>query len=175
MVHEQTGTAGTAMATGACRSLDYPALVADLRRIPVPNRRVDADRSLDGVPDPQVVSGALTDLILGAGLTGSGLIVAGAELAVDRLWELQHAPMPVIGISQTAVEPFVDKQPSAVGRGPTTDNGRADRTYGDLVGRHGGAPVNCRPASTPEQMWQVGARLAAKPRCWRTWPGALAT
>ncbi len=162
-VHEQTGTAGTSMAVGACRSLDCPTLVADLRRIPVPNRRVDADRSLDGVPDPQVVSGAVTDLILEAGLTGSVLIVAGAELAVDRLWELQHAPMPVIGISHLPWNPvWTNHLPPSVEAPRLTTAERIDLWESLLEGM---APPREIAALrlTPEQMWQVArsARRAA--------------
>ena len=154
-VHERTGTAGTAMAVGACRLLDCRALVADLRRIPVTNRRVDAERWLDGVPDPPVVARLLTDLLLEAALTGSVLIVAGAELAVDRLWDLEHAVMPVIGISHLPWNPaWTNRLPSSVEAARLTVAERIELWESLLEGT---APPREIVALrlTPEQMWQV--------------------
>jgi len=154
-VHEQTGTAGTAMAVGACRLLDCPALVADLRRIPVPNGRLDADRSLDGVPDPRVISGDLTDLIREAALTGSVLIMVGAELAVDRLWDLQHAPMPVIGISHLPWNPvWTNRLPPSVEAARLTVAERIDLWESFLAGTSAPREIAALRL-TPEQMWQV--------------------
>jgi hypothetical protein len=162
-VHEQTGTAGTSMAIGACRTLDCPALVADLRRIPVSNQRVDGDRSPDSVPDPQVVSEDLTDLILEAGLTGAVLIVAGAELAIDRLWDLQHAPMPVIGISHLPWNPlWTNHLPPSVEGARLTMTERIALWESLLDGT--AAPREIAALRlTPEQIWQVArsARRAA--------------
>jgi hypothetical protein len=86
-VHGPVGTGGAAMAAAACRLLDVPCLVADLRRLPA-----------DANPDPAVHA-----LLLESGLAGAVLVLCGAEL-VGRT-QFDRAAIPVIAVSTEPWDP----------------------------------------------------------------------
>src|SRR5690554_3310597 len=88
-IHSATGTAGSALAVGACRRLDVTCLVADLERLP-------ADAA--GQRDPATVRAAVRALGLEAGLDGSVLVLAGAHLAGHDLRLLDGCVVPVIAV-----------------------------------------------------------------------------
>ncbi|TAM89829.1 MAG: ATP-binding protein [Jatrophihabitans sp.] len=80
-VHGPAGSAGGALAAAACRRLDVPCLIADLRRVP------------RGEP----VEPAASALLLECGLTGAVAILAGAERVPVATYE--QAVTPVIAVS----------------------------------------------------------------------------
>jgi len=100
-VHSPIGTAGTSLAAAACQELNIPCVLADL------NRRPGTSGPADGT---QPYGPSLTDLvqalILEAGLTGSVLILAGAERASGLLPVLEQAPVPVIAVGADPWDPM---------------------------------------------------------------------
>ncbi|MEO7125110.1 MAG: ATP-binding protein [Nakamurella sp.] len=98
-VHNPPGAAGTAMASAACRSLDVPCLQADLRRLP---------GTSENPADPgssNLLLAALDALLLEATLTGSVLILSGAELIAPITDRLAHPALPVIAVGTAPWDP----------------------------------------------------------------------
>ena len=104
-IHAQTGTAGTSMAAAAGQLLNLPVLVADLRRVPAGAQVSDADGVHQLGPEPAVITRSVAELSLEASLTGSLLVLAGAELAGQVQHLLENAPMPVIAVSGVPWDP----------------------------------------------------------------------
>ncbi|RIJ77902.1 AAA family ATPase [Nakamurella silvestris] len=101
-VHAPIGTAGTSMAAAACLQLNVPCVLADL------NRRPSATSTTDGsqVPYGPSLTDLVQALILEAGLTGSVLILAGAERAAGLLPVLEQAPVPVVAVGSDPWDPM---------------------------------------------------------------------
>ncbi|MET0865752.1 MAG: ATP-binding protein [Nakamurella sp.] len=158
-VHAPAGTAGTAMAAGACRLLDHPVLVADLHRVPAgPRATTDPDGPHDNGPDRAAVAEVLPELVLEAALTGSVLVVNGAELAVDMLPLLQHAALPVIGVSQLPWNPaWTNWLPASIEAPRLTVAERSSLWESVLPGVQVPKEIAALRL-TPEQMWQVARR-----------------
>lgn len=93
-VHAPIGSAGTAMAAAACRSLDVICLTADLERR---NSTRDGGRAAGG----STVRAQVAALVLEAGLTGAVLILAGADGAPDAIDLLEESPVPVIAVGSS--------------------------------------------------------------------------
>ena len=100
-----TGTAGIAMAAAGCLMVGIAPLVADMHRLPAVARAgVDGDRP-DTVVDPGLVTDVVRRLIDEAALTGSALVLMGAELAAGSMADLLRAAIPVIGVSHLGWNP----------------------------------------------------------------------
>ncbi len=137
-VHGPAGSAGAAMAAAACRKLDVPCLVADLRR-------------LDGGADADA---AVRALLLESGLGGAVLVLAGAERARGTAFE--HAALPVVAVSVEAWDPTW-----AVGLPPTVTAPRLTLAERERVWRPvlGGQQVGRELSALrlgPEQILAVG-------------------
>ena len=89
------GTAGTAVAAGACRQLDVPCLLADLRY-----RRADGASEEPG-GGGEAIRSVVAKLLLEAALTGSILVLAGSEIAGPAADLLQRAALPVIAVGSS--------------------------------------------------------------------------
>jgi hypothetical protein len=91
-VQDPPGASGTAIAAGACRQLDVPCLLADLRYQIEPG---------PGQPEPDeaIVRPLVAQLVLEAALTGCVLVLAGSEWAGPAADLLQNAPLPVIAVA----------------------------------------------------------------------------
>lgn len=98
-VHSPPGAAGTSIAAAACRQLDVPVLVADLARLP------GTDDPASSGPALAVVAAAVDALLLEAGLSGSVLILASAEIAAPVLGRLAYAALPVIAVGSLPWDP----------------------------------------------------------------------
>ena len=100
-----TGTAGIAMAAAGCLMVGTAPLVADMHRLPAVARAgADGDRP-DMVIDPGLVTDVVRRLIDEAALTGSALVLMGAELAAGSMADLLRAAIPVIGVSHLGWNP----------------------------------------------------------------------
>src|SRR5690606_40792124 len=95
-VHSPWGTAGAALAVGACRELGVTCLVVDLERL-----AVDAA----GRRDPVEVTAAVRAASLEAGLDGSVLVLVGAHLAGHDVRILDGCVVPVVAGGRTAWDP----------------------------------------------------------------------
>jgi AAA+ superfamily predicted ATPase len=71
----------------------------------VPRAADDSDRATELAPDPSVVADAVTRLLDEAALTGSLLVLAGADLATAELGRLNRAALPVIAIGARGWDP----------------------------------------------------------------------
>ena len=96
-VEASPGSAALACATAGCYLVDLPPLVADLDRLPTVGR-ADGDRNAERVIDPAVLEDALRLLTLEADLTGSVLVLLGADVVVGHLGMLRRSAMPIIAI-----------------------------------------------------------------------------
>ncbi len=95
-VYSPPGAAGVALAAAACGALDIPCLAADLRLLPMAPGPAELTVA---APDPAAVATAVRALVLEAALTGTVLLLAGAELAGPVVALLESAPLPVVAIA----------------------------------------------------------------------------
>ena len=155
-VYATGGSAGMAMATGACRLLGQPFLAADLRRVPASAPRPsDGDGPHDPAPDPPVIAAAVAGLVDEAALTGSVLVLAGAELAVGCLSLLSHAAMPVIAVSLAPFHPgWTNRLPMSV-PAPRLTLGERTALWAQLLRREQVPPAITSLRLLPAQVRQV--------------------
>ncbi|MPV87293.1 AAA family ATPase, partial [Georgenia ruanii] len=102
------GAAGTALAVAACRELDVVCLVANLARAVSDPGAPEATggarpggTGAAGTPSAAAVHDLVRTLLLEAALTGSVLVLAGAEAAGPAMDLLTDAPVPVIAVGAT--------------------------------------------------------------------------
>ncbi len=156
-VRNLAGAAGTAVAAGACRELDAPCLLADLRH--GPGHTTAAERS-----DGGAVRSVVAALVLEAALTGSILILTGEENLGPAADLLQLAPLPVIAVSAGPWDPLWTAELPVSVIAPRL---RIDQRVALWTPVFGGRPPDPDVAAlrlTPEQIDRVGqlARVEAE-------------
>lgn len=154
-VHSPWGTAGAALAVGACRELGVTCLVVDLERL-----AVDAA----GRRDPVEVTAAVRAASLEAGLDGSVLVLVGAHLAGHDVRIFDGCVVPVVAVGRTAWDPrWHATLPPAVlaGRLPVEQRATA---WESAVGPEALDREVLALRMTPEEIVAVGRRARADAR-----------
>ena len=161
-IHGPVRSAAVAMATGACRILGVPYVVADLRRLPAQPRASDeSDRPSELMPDPAIVSDAVTRLVDEATLTGSLLVLAGADLATAELGTLTRAALPVIAIGTRAWDPAWNGTMPTTVTAPRLTLAQRQALWEDLLPDHDVPREAVALRLTPEQIHQVAIAAGA--------------
>lgn len=147
-VHAPGDAAGTALAAAACQALDVGCLVGDLARLP-------------GPADAALVRRTVRDLLLEAGLDGSVLVLAGAQLAAGCLDELDRAVVPVVAVGSTPWDAhWAARLPVTLTAGRLTTAARAEQ-WEVVVGPQALTREVLALRMTPEQIVTVGRRARA--------------
>jgi hypothetical protein len=141
-VHAPGGGAGAAMATAACHQLDVSCLVADLSRL-----------------DPATpVADAVLDLLVECGLSGTVLVVVGAERARADAWT--RAVVPVVAVSDEPWDPTWPADMPVTVPAPRLSVAERAALWEPLLGeRSASREVTVMPLS-PEQIVSVGRHAA---------------
>jgi len=155
-VHAPIGTAGLATAVAACRALDVTCLAADLDRL-----SVHVDGTADRAVDPGLVRRTVRALALEAGLEGSVLVLAGADLAVADLDVLTQAVVPVVAVGRVPWDPRWGEQlPVGVTAGRLT-RAQREELWHDAVGPRATTAEVLALRTTPQDIAVVGRRATA--------------
>ena len=142
-VHSPPGAAGAALAAAACAALDIPCLAADLRLLPAAPAPAELSSA---APDPAAVADAVRSLILEAALTGTVLVLAGAELAAPVVALLESAPLPVIAVATGGWNDRWSTSLPITLTAPRLSTARAGRDLA-AAARSGSGPGDQRPAA----------------------------
>lgn len=147
-VHAPGDAAGTALAAAACQALEVGCLAGDLERLPAP-------------ADVALVRRTVRELVLEAGLDGSVLVLAGAQLAAGCLDELERAVVPVVAIGRTPWDArWGPHLPVTLTAGRLAPAARAER-WEVVVGAQALTREVLALRMTPEQIVTVGRRAQA--------------
>ena len=153
-VHSVPGAAGTAIAAGACALLDVPCLLADLGRLPT--LRLEPETADTGTSiDPAAVRQTVRELALEAGLTGSVLVLAGADRAAPALAELLSCAVPVVAVSRTGWDPAWPGELPVTIRAPRLTYAEREREWAAALGPDLPREVTALRL-TPEDIVRVG-------------------
>ncbi|QCW49885.2 ATP-binding protein [Nocardioides dongxiaopingii] len=142
-VHAPGGGAGAAMAAAACERLGVSCLVADLGRL-----------------DPSVpVEDGVAGLVLEAGLSGSVLVVLGAERArPEWLW---HSAVPVCAVSRDPWDPEWSGDLPVTVLAPRLSVAQRQELWRPLLGEASTSREITTMPLSPEQIVTVGRHAAA--------------